>query len=240
MENRLNVVYEDNQLLVVLKRPNQLTQGDGTGDSDLLSEARAYIEEKYEKPGRAYLGLVHRIDRPVSGLVVFARTSKAAARLSEQVRTHEMCREYICVVRGEAPKRFRLTDYLKKDEAANLVRVIPDYLHAQGKLAILNGVCVRHLEDEDLSLCAIRLETGRAHQIRVQMAHAGFPLVGDHRYGGAEDKTQIALYGIRLSLTHPTQHDHRVFMAPMPENPVFKPFERDIGGLMSIWPKIGE
>ena len=238
MENRLNVVYEDNQLLVVLKRPNQLTQGDGTGDQDLLSEARAYIEEKYEKPGRAYLGLVHRIDRPVSGLVVFARTSKAAARLSEQVRTHEMCREYICVTQGEPPQRFRLTDYLKKDEEANMVRVIPDYLRAEGKLAILNGVNVRHLDDR--SLCAIRLETGRAHQIRVQMVHAGYPLVGDHRYGGAEDKTQIALYGIRLTLTHPTQHDRRVFMAPVPENPVFQPFERDIRVLMNVWPKIGE
>ncbi len=238
MENRLNVVYEDNQLLVVLKRPNQLTQGDGTGDQDLLSEARAYIEEKYEKPGRAYLGLVHRIDRPVSGLVVFARTSKAAARLSEQVRTHEMCREYICVTQGEPPQRFRLTDYLKKDEEANMVRVIPDYLRAEGKLAVLNGVNVRHLDDR--SLCAIRLETGRAHQIRVQMAHAGYPLVGDHRYGGAEDKTQIALYGIRLTLTHPTQHGRRVFMAPVPENPVFQPFERDIRGLMNVWPKIGE
>ena len=238
MEQQITVVYEDNHLLVALKRPNQLTQGDQTGDSDLLSEARAYIEQKYEKPGRAYLGLVHRMDRPVSGLIVFARTSKAAARLSEQVRTNEMYREYVCVAEGDPPQRFRLTDYLKKDEAANMVRVIPDYLKAEGKLAILNGVNIRHLDCG--SLCAIRLETGRAHQIRVQMAHAGHPLLGDHRYGHPEGKEQIALYGIRLTLTHPTTKERMVFMAPIPDNPLFKPFERDLDGLMNTWPKIGE
>ena len=238
MDQQLTVVYEDNHLLVVLKRPNQLTQSDQTGDSDLLSEARAYIEEKYQKPGKAYLGLVHRMDRPVSGLIVFARTSKAAARLSEQVRTHEMYREYVCVAEGETPQRFRLTDYLKKDEEANMVRVIPDYLKAEGKLAILNGVSLRQVDGR--SLCAIRLETGRAHQIRVQMAHSGHPLVGDHRYGHPEGKEQIALYGMRLTLTHPTTKERMVFMAPMPENPIFRPFERDLRGLMNTWPKIGE
>ncbi len=238
MDQQLTVVYEDNHLLVVLKRPNQLTQSDQTGDSDLLSEARAYIEEKYHKPGKAYLGLVHRMDRPVSGLIVFARTSKAAARLSEQVRTHEMYREYVCVAEGEVPQRFRLVDYLKKDEDANMVRVIPDYLKAEGKLAVLNGVSLRHIDGR--SLCAIRLETGRAHQIRVQMAHSGHPLAGDHRYGHPEGKEQIALYGMRLTLTHPTTRERMVFMAPKPENPLFKPFERDLDGLMNTWPKIGD
>ena len=238
MDQQLTVVYEDNHLLVVLKRPNQLTQSDQTGDSDLLTEARAYIEEKYQKPGKAYLGLVHRMDRPVSGLIVFARTSKAAARLSEQVRTHEMYREYVCVAEGEVPQRFKLVDYLKKDEEANMVRVIPDYLKAEGKLAVLNGVNVRHVDGR--SLCAIRLETGRAHQIRVQMAHSGHPLVGDHRYGHPEGKEQIALYGMRLTLTHPTTKERMVFMAPLPDNPIFKPFERDLNGLRNTWPKIGE
>ena len=238
MDQQLTVVYEDNHLLVVLKRPNQLTQSDQTGDSDLLSEARAYIEEKYHKPGKAYLGLVHRMDRPVSGLIVFARTSKAAARLSEQVRTHEMYREYVCVAEGEVPQRFRLVDYLKKDEDANMVRVIPDYLKAEGKLAVLNGVSLRHVDGR--SLCAIRLETGRAHQIRVQMAHSGHPLAGDHRYGHPEGKEQIALYGMRLTLTHPTTRERMVFMAPKPENPLFKPFERDLDGLMNTWTKIGD
>lgn len=238
MDQQLTVVYEDNHLLMVLKRPNQLTQSDQTGDSDLLSEARAYIEEKYHKPGKAYLGLVHRMDRPVSGLIVFARTSKAASRLSEQVRTHEMYREYVCVAEGEVPQRFRLVDYLKKDEDANMVRVIPDYLKAEGKLAVLNGVSLRHIDGR--SLCAIRLETGRAHQIRVQMAHSGHPLAGDHRYGHPEGKEQIALYGMRLTLTHPTTRERMVFMAPKPENPLFKPFERDLDGLMNTWPKIGD
>ena len=149
-----------------------------------------------------------------------------------------MYREYVCVAEGDPPQRFRLTDYLKKDEAANMVRVIPDYLKAEGKLAILNGVNIRHLDCG--SLCAIRLETGRAHQIRVQMAHAGHPLLGDHRYGHPEGKEQIALYGIRLTLTHPTTKERMVFMAPIPDNPLFKPFERDLDGLMNTWPKIGE
>jgi len=238
MSEALNVLYEDNHLLVVLKRPNQLTQSDNTGDGDLLSEARAYIEEKYDKPGKAYLGLVHRMDRPVGGVIVFARTSKAAARLSEQVRTHEMRREYVCVCEGEAPKRFRLTDYLKKDEANNLVRVIPDYLKAEGKLAVLNGVAVRTIDDN--CLCAIRLETGRAHQIRVQMAHQGHPLKGDHRYGNGTGKDQIALYGMRLTLTHPTTKERMVFVAPIPEEGYFAPFKRELQGLASVWPPIGE
>ena len=238
MNEALNVVYEDNHLLVVIKRPNQLTQSDQTGDSDLLSEAKRYVEKKYQKPGKAYLGLVHRMDRPVSGLIVFARTSKAAARLSEQVRKHEMRREYVCVTQGEPPQRFRLVDYLKKDETSNTVRVIPDYLKAEGKLAVLNGVNLRHIEDQ--SLCAIRLETGRAHQIRVQLAHAGFPLLGDHKYGNADSKSNIALYGMRLSLTHPTSGERMIFMAPLPDNPIFAPFEKDLKGLQAVWPKIGE
>ena len=164
--------------------------------------------------------------------------AQAAARLSEQVRTHEMYREYVCVAEGEPPQRFHLTDYLKKDEEANMVRVIPDYLKAEGKLAILNGVNLRQVDGR--SLCAIKLETGRAHQIRVQMAHSGHPLAGDHRYGRPEGKEQIALYGLRLTLTHPTTRERMVFMAPLPENPLFKPFERDLRGLLNTWPKIGE
>ena len=117
MDNQLHVLYEDNHVLVAVKPPNQLTQADETGDGDLLSQVRWYVEEKYNKPGKAYIGLVHRMDRPVGGLLVFARTSKAAARLSDQVRTHQLNREYVCVCEGQADARFRLVNYLKKDEA---------------------------------------------------------------------------------------------------------------------------
>ncbi|MBQ8081091.1 MAG: RluA family pseudouridine synthase [Clostridia bacterium] len=237
MSEPLNVLYEDNHLLVVVKRPGQLTQSDQTGDDDLLSQVRRYVEEKYEKPGKAYIGLVHRMDRPVGGLLVFARTSKAASRLSEQVRAHTLCREYVCVCEGQTPARFRLQDYLQKDEASNMVRVLPDYLKAHGKLAILNGVAVKYADEK--TLCAIRLETGRAHQIRVQMKQSGHPLVGDNRYGNGKPGQQIALYGMRLSFEHPTTHEQMVFLAPVPEGAQWKGFERDLTGLLSVWPKIG-
>lgn len=236
MENQPMIVFEDNQIVVAIKRPNQLTQSDQTGDSDLLSEIKEYIKEKYEKPGEAYIGLVHRMDRPVSGLLVFARTSKAAARLSDQVREHTLCREYVCVAEGEAPERFTLRDYLKKDEETNMVSVVPEYLKAQGKLAILHGRTIAHKDGK--SLVAIRLETGRAHQIRVQMMNAGFPLCGDNRYGNGKPGQQIALYGMRLTLEHPTQHHNMIFMAPVPDGAFFKPFEKELGGLEIAWPEI--
>ena len=106
MENMPLIAYEDNHLVVAVKQPNQLTQADATGDGDLLSQIKEYVKEKYKKPGEAYIGLVHRMDRPVGGLLVFARTSKAASRLSEQVRTHELNRQYVCVVEGNAPDQF--------------------------------------------------------------------------------------------------------------------------------------
>ncbi len=234
MENELNVLYEDNHVLVAVKQPNTLTQGDETGDPDLLSQVRHYVEEKYQKPGKAYIGLVHRMDRPVGGLLVFARTSKAAERLSLQVREHRLCREYVCVSEGKTEPRFRLVNYLKKDEAKNMVTVLPDYLRAEGKEAILNGMTVSVKNGR--SLCAIRLETGRAHQIRAQMAHAGHPLIGDHRYGNGKGTEQIALYGMRLSFEHPTTHQKMTFLAPVPQGAQWAGFEGDLEGLVRMWP----
>ena len=236
MENAPTILYEDNQIIVALKQPNQLTQSDSTGDSDLLSAVKEYVREKYQKPGEAYIGLVHRMDRPVSGLLVFARTSKAAARLSEQVRTHALNREYVCVCEGETPERFRLTDYLKKDEERNMVSVVPDYLKSEGKLAILNGRTIATHGGH--SLVAIRLETGRAHQIRVQMQNSGHPLLGDNRYGNGKPGQQIALYGMRLTLEHPTQHQKMIFVAPVPTTPFFKPFERELNALEAAWVEV--
>ena len=236
MENTPTILYEDNQIVVALKPANQLTQADKTGDSDLLSDIKTYIAEKYEKPGKAYIGLVHRMDRPVSGLLAFARTSKAAERLSKQVKENTLKREYILVCHGETPDAFTLEDYLEKDEVNNIVKVIPSYLKAQGKLAILHGKTLATREGKSLVL--IRLETGRAHQIRVQMKQFGHSLLGDNRYGDGKPGQQIALYGMRLSMIHPTQHDARIFMAPAPENPFFAPFQREVDALQSVWPDI--
>ena len=230
------VLFEDNHIIVVVKPANMLVQGDNTGDEDVLTWLKAYIKEKYNKPGEAFVGLVHRMDRPVGGLLVFARTSKAAARLSDQVRTHELCREYVCVAQGEAPDRFTLHDWLQKDETTNMVKVIPSYLKLQGKEAILHGRCMVHRSGH--SLVCIRLETGRAHQIRVQMQHAGYPLWGDARYGNGKRGQQIALWGMRLTLKHPITGENMLFIAPPPEAAPWTAFTRELDGLESIWPQI--
>ena len=230
------VLFEDNHLIVVVKPANMLVQGDQTGDGDLLTWLKGYVKEKYNKPGEAFIGLVHRMDRPVGGLLAFARTSKAAARLSEQIRVHDLCREYVCVCQGEAPDRFTLHDWLQKDEATNMVKVLPPYLKLQGKEAILHGRCIVHRNG--YSLCCIRLETGRAHQIRVQMQHAGFPLWGDARYGNGKRGQQIALWGMRLSLKHPITGERMLFIAPPSETAPWTAFPRELDGLENTWPQI--
>lgn len=230
------VLFEDNHIIVVVKPANMLVQSDQTGDKDLLSWVKEYIKEKYSKPGEAYIGLVHRMDRPVGGLLVFARTSKAASRLSEQVRSHSLCREYVCVCQGTTQDRFTLHDWLQKDESTNMVHVIPPYLKLQGKEAILHGRTVSHRDDH--SLVCIRLETGRAHQIRVQMQHDGHPLWGDSRYGSGKPGQQIALWGMRLSLTHPITGEQMLFIAPTPHLAPWIAFEKELDGLESTWPQI--
>ena len=141
-----------------------------------------------------------------------------------------------CVVEGDAPDQFTYVDYLQKDEAHNMVRVLPPYLKLQGKEAILHGRTIARRQG--LSLVAIQLETGRAHQIRVQMQHAGFPLWGDHRYGRGRRGQQIALWGMRLSFTHPTTRDQMMFIAPVPECEPWLLFERELTGLETVWPQI--
>ena len=171
----INIIYEDNHLIVVEKPINIPTQEDNTKDKDLLTILKEYIKEKYNKPGNVYLGLVHRLDRPVGGIMVFARTSKAASRLSEQVRNKTFKKTYNAVVIGNIENTGKLKDYLLKDEKRNIVKV-----DEKGKEAILN---FKKLNFKDnMSLVEINLETGRSHQIRVQMSHHGYPLFGDQKY----------------------------------------------------------
>lgn len=216
-----DVIYEDNHVLVAIKPPNMLSQADSTGDTDILTELRGYIKEAYHKPGNVYLGLVHRLDRPVGGLMVFARTSKAASRLSAQLREHDVGREYLCVACGEVKENFTLTDYLIKDEVQNRV-VVCEADRKDGKLAILHG---RRIDcRQGLSLCAIQLETGRSHQIRVQMSNINAPLWGDNRYGDGIPGQQIALWGYKLTFRHPTQGKLMTFYS-MPSGNVWSLFE---------------
>lgn len=218
------VIYEDNHLLIVQKPPNLLTQGDATGDECLLDVMKRYVKEKYQKPGAVYLGCVHRLDRPVGGLVALARTSKAAARLSEQLRAHTMQREYLAVVYGAdiAPSG-TLTDWLLKDSATGNVRVAtagtPD-----AQKAVLHWQCLARDEAENHALLHIRLETGRKHQIRVQLAQTGHPIVQDLRYGSGKPGEPIALWGAVLVLAHPTRQERMTF-ASKPEGKAFKAFQ---------------
>ena len=221
-----DILYEDNHVLVAVKPPNMLSQADSTGDMDMLTDLKEYIREKYHKPGNVYLGLVHRLDRPVGGLMVFARTSKAASRLSAQLRTHDMGREYLCIATGSVEDEFTLTDYVVRDEVLNRM-VVCEADERGSQLAILHGRCIARREGT--ALCAIRLETGRKHQIRVQMSHAGAPLWGDNRYGYGIPGQQIALWGYKLTFIHPTTHKVMRFFS-MPSGTVWSVY----GDLLSV------
>ena len=204
----INVVYEDNHVIVVVKPPNMLSQADKTKDADMLTMVKEYIKVKYNKPGNVYVGLVHRLDRPVGGLMVFARTSKAAARLSAQMREHEMGREYLCVTEGQVKDKFTLINYLIQNERMNRVMVC-DADERGAQEAILHGHCLAR--KGGTALCSLRLETGRKHQIRVQMKEMGAPLWGDHRYGHGIPGQQIALWGYKLTFEHPTTRQVMTF-----------------------------
>ena len=219
------LLYEDNHLLVVVKPANLPTQADASGDDDLLSILKRYIGEKYNKPGAVYLGLVHRLDRPVGGVMVFARTSKAASRLSEAFRTHEQDRRYLAVVEGEIPGEKTLVDFLLKDGKTGMVRAVKEGVPG-AKLAKL--VTRPIASKEELTLTDVQLFTGRSHQIRVQHARAGHPLWGDMRYGHGKPGRQIALWAYHLKVEHPTRHEMLCFCCPPPMNGAWKLFEKEI------------
>jgi RluA family pseudouridine synthase len=207
----MHVIYEDNHLLVVNKPAGQLVQGDQTGRGTLLEEARAWLKEKYAKPGKVFLGLVHRLDRPASGVVVLARTSKAAARLSEEIRSHRPRKLYWAKVAGEVPAEGSWNDRIERDEFSSRIVAAP-----AGKEARLS---YRRLASADgVSLVEIALETGRHHQIRVQFAHRGFPILGDRRYGSQRFFTDdaIALHARSMIIRHPTLGEEMHFVAEPP------------------------
>lgn len=222
----VHILYEDNHLLAVVKPVNMPVQRDRSGDADLLSLLKRYIAEKYHKPGEAYMGLVHRLDRPVGGTMVFARTSKAASRLSEAFRAHRVQKTYLCVARGTVPAPMELEDCLLKDERTGMVRVSPE-----GKLARLASEPIARRQG--LTLLRVRLFTGRPHQIRVQHAHAGYPLWGDVRYGGARPGEQLALWSYRLCCEHPTRREPLVFASLPPLAGAWQKFENELRQLVS-------
>ena len=214
--NNLNVIYEDNHIIVVEKPVNIPSQADKTGDMDMLTKVKKYIKEKYKKPGEVYIGLVHRLDRPVGGVMVFARTSKAASRLSEQVRNKTLQKTYIAVVDGIiSEKKGVLEDYLYKDERNIISKVVkPEKKNA--KLAKLEYEVIGTDEKRDLSTVKIKLHTGRHHQIRVQFANFGHSLYGDQKYGTRGKGKQIRLWAYELKFEHPVKKEMMTFKSIPP------------------------
>lgn len=216
----MKIIYEDNHLLVVLKPINIPVQEDDSKDLDMLTYLKKYLKEKYNKPGNVYLGLVHRLDRPVSGIMVFAKTSKAASRLSEQIRNHTFKKEYMAVLCGKAPKKDILVDKLLKNPKTNTTVV-----SEKGKEAILSYELIEY--KNNYSLVKINLETGRSHQIRVQFSSRGYPLYGDQRYNKkALPKQQIALFANRLEFIHPVTKEKLFFEEELPNFEPWNIFKR--------------
>ncbi|MBP3799524.1 MAG: RluA family pseudouridine synthase, partial [Bacilli bacterium] len=219
--NKLEVLYEDNHLVVVVKQANVPSQQDSSNDLDLLTMVKNYIKEKYHKPGNVYIGLIHRLDRPVSGIMVFARTSKAASRLSDQIRKNEFSKKYLGVVNGIIEKNEdTLVDYLKKEENGNTV--VTD--SSDGKESILAYKVLERNYEKKETLVEIQLKTGRHHQIRVQFASRNHPLCGDQRYGRM-DKTQIALCAYHLEFIHPTTKEKMIFDIEKPNTQYWVDFK---------------
>lgn len=215
----INIIYEDNHLLVVEKPINIPVQSDSSKDTDLLTLLKKYLKKRYNKPGDAYLGLVHRLDRPVGGIMVFAKTSKCASRLSEQIRNGEFKKVYYAVAEGNIFENGLLKDKLLKDRCTNTVKV-----DSNGKDAELYFEKVGY--KDNLSLVRINLKTGRSHQIRVQFSFRGYPLYGDHRYNkNCKKNSQIALFAKELSFYHPINKGKLIYSISLPDRYPFNIFK---------------
>lgn len=221
----LKIIYEDNHIIVVEKMPNIPSQGDKTNDIDMLTIIKEYIKEKYNKPGNIYVGLIHRLDRPVGGVMVFAKTSKAASRLSEQVRQKQLKKEYLVVVDGKMEhEKEVLEDYLLKNEKNNLSKVVKEGTK-ESKYAKLEYEVLKYNEEIDLSVLKIDLNTGRHHQIRVQLSSRGHSIYGDQKYGTRGKGKQIALWAYKLSFFHPITKNEVTFYSKPQINGTWKIIE---------------
>lgn len=212
----MEILYEDNHIIVVVKPQNVPSMPDESGDKDMLTMVKEYIKEKYNKPGNVFVGLVHRLDRPTGGIMVFAKTSKAASRLAEQMKNGDFKKTYYAVCKGLfKEKSGSLVNYLKKNEKTNTVTVVP--MTTKGaKKAELKYVVLE--ESKGYSLVEVKLLSGRGHQIRVQLSHLGNPIVGDQKYGGESvAKVALNLFALELIIKHPTKEETLRFRAYPPE-----------------------
>lgn len=219
-EEGVKIIFEDNHVLVAFKPAGVLSQSDGSDAPDMLTVLKKYLKIKYDKPGEVFLGLLHRLDRPVSGIMVFARTSKCASRISEQIKKREVTKRYHAVVNGIPSKpEGRLSDYLLKDRATNTTRVVSGPLPG-AKEAVLRYKLISSAEDagKSFSLLDIELESGRGHQIRTQLSSRGHFIIGDMRYGDGKIKCDIALESYLIGFKHPVSKEYMEFKLPLKED----------------------
>lgn len=223
------ILYEDNHLIVVNKRAGEIVQGDKTGDEPLGETVKRYIKEKYQKPGEVFLGVVHRLDRPVSGVVVFARTSKALSRMNELFRERKTQKVYWAIVRNRPEEdQGTLINYLVKNEAKN-----KSFVAEEGRAGALRSWLDYKLLATSDTYCLLEVtpHTGRHHQIRVQLSNMGCAIKGDLKYGAERSNTDgsICLHARRLSFLHPVKQEELTITAPVPEDTLWQFFEKEIG-----------
>lgn len=211
----IKVLFEDNHILMTYKPAGILSQEDATGDPDMLTVLKEYLKIKYNKPGNVYLGLVHRLDRPVGGLMVFAKTTKAASRICEQIRNRTVEKYYRACVRGEIrPEKGTLKGTIVKDTSLNRARLTDNLTDKDGKEAELDYQLVAYRQS--ISLIEVHLKTGRAHQIRLQLSEAGFPIIGDRKYGEDQPgRGDICLESYKMAFNHPTSKERLTFVLPL-------------------------
>ena len=215
----MEILYEDNHIIVVSKPQGVPSQPDDSGDKDMLSQVKDYIKEKYNKPGEAFVGLVHRLDRPTGGVMVFAKTSKAAARLSQQMKDGDFDKTYLAVVCGRPrEQKAKIVSYLKKDEKTNTAMIVPQSTDG-AKRAELDYETLEYNPTNDHALVRVKLYSGRGHQIRVQLKSIKCPIYGDQKYGGENmPKVMLHLFAAELCFLHPTTKQKMIFRVYPPEN----------------------
>lgn len=215
----MEILYEDNHIIVVSKPQGVPSQPDDSGDKDMLTQVKEYIKEKYNKPGEAFVGLVHRLDRPTGGVMVFAKTSKAAGRLSEQMKNGEFDKTYFAVVCGKPrEQKAKIISFLKKDEKTNTAMIVPQTTDG-AKRAELDYETLEYNPATDHALVKVKLYSGRGHQIRVQLKSIKCPIFGDQKYGGeGMAKVMLHLFAAELCFLHPTTKQKMIFRVYPPEN----------------------
>ncbi|MCW3103710.1 MAG: pseudouridine synthase [Bacteroidetes bacterium] len=226
---QLQVLYEDNHIIAVNKRPSDIVQGDKTGDAPLSDFVKQYVKDKYDKPGEVFIGTVHRIDRPVSGIVLFARTSKALARLNQMFQTKEIQKTYWAVVKNKPAKESgKLVHYLKKNEAKNMSKAF-DNEQAGALRSELDYKLI--CSSDNYYLLEITPLTGRHHQIRVQLASMGCPIKGDLKYGfnRSNKDASIHLHARKIEFIHPVKKEPVVIVAPPPDEVLWNEFVKRVG-----------